>query len=119
MQDKLTRYFDAMDGSHGWEDIAPLYDEVMHDDVVIVTADGDRTKEQWAETVRGLLAKGARVSDVEMTEPAGDEFHYKLTITVGDTVMNPASKATIKDGRLARVEPVDPGVYSEIAARGA
>ena len=55
---KFEKSLAAIDGTKEWSDIRPLFDDVFHPDCVFVTADGDFSKEQWAEMAKGLVAKG-------------------------------------------------------------
>ena len=116
--DKVTRYFTALEGARDWAAVQPLFDDAFHPDCVIVTADGEYDKERWAEMAASLVGKGATVSGFEVTGTEGDSISYKLTITVGeDAPLHMAAKGTLRDGRLVRVEPVDPTVYSTIVER--
>jgi hypothetical protein len=42
--DQLNTYFNALNGTADWETIEPIFNDTLHDDCVLVTADGDRTK---------------------------------------------------------------------------
>lgn len=116
--DKLGAYLAGINGTNKWDVVEPLFNAVMHDDVVVVTADGELDKAAWATSVQGMLDKGAASSDFEVSKKEGDAFWYSVKITMGDKVMEAASKATVKDGMLARVEPVDPEVYSKLKEGG-
>ena len=116
--EKVAKYFAALEGARDWAAVQPLFDDAFHPDCVIVTADGEFDKEQWAEMAKRLVDKGATASGFEVTGTEGDTVSYKLTITVGeDAPLHMAAKGTLRDGRLVRVEPVDPSVYSTIVER--
>jgi hypothetical protein len=116
--EKFAEYLAAFDGATDWESVAPLYDAAFHDEAIFVTADGEYGKAEWVEMVKGLRAKGAVASDFEVTDAHGDTILYKVTITAGGAEpMHLAARGTIRDGQLARVEPIDPGAYSEMVRR--
>ena len=116
--EKFAAYMAAIDGQSDWGTIEPLFDDAIDPDCVFVTADGEYDKDQWAETVKGLIEKGAVASGFEVTSQEGDTAYYQVDITVGGDRLHMTSKGTLKDGRLVRVEPVDPSVYSELVERG-
>ena len=67
---------------------------------------------------QGMVDKGATVSGFEVTGAEGDSVSYKLTITLGeDEPLHMAAKGTLREGRLVRVEPVDPTVYATLVER--
>ncbi len=116
--ERFKRYLAAVDGSSDWDTVQPLFDDAFDADCIFVTADGEMTKSQWAEMAKGLVAKRAAVSDLEITPQGGDTIVYKLTVTQsGGEPMHLAARGTVKDGRLLRVEPVDPSAYSEMVHR--
>lgn len=85
---------------------------------MIVTADGELDKQQWAETVKGLTSRGAIASEYEVAGKEDDTFLYKVTIAVGDhEPLHLTSKATVKDGQIIRVEPSDPAEFTTLAGR--
>ena len=113
--ERFKAYFEAFDGNATWDSMKPLFDELMHRDLKIVTADGVLTKDQWEQAVKGLLAQGAKSSDIEISSDQDDTVYYRLTVTLGNgTTMLPSSKGTIKDGQVIHIEPVDPEVYSNM-----
>jgi hypothetical protein len=117
--EKFSKYLAAFDGSNDWSAIEPLFDDVFHDDAVVVTADGERSKAQWKDMAKGLCAKGAKASDFEVTKEEGDAIFYKLVITLSDdNAMHMTAKGTVKDGQLIRVEPVDPAAYAALESHG-
>jgi hypothetical protein len=65
-----------------------------------------------------LIKKGIKTSNCEISKKEGDAFYYKVTLTIGDKVMEPASKGMVKDGKLIRIEPVNPGIYSNLRSVG-
>lgn len=116
--EKFAKYLAAYDGTRKWPEIQPLFDDLFHPDCVYVTADGELTKEQWAEMAKGLAAKGATASDFEVTGEDADTFYYKLTLSLGeDEPLHLTAKGTLKDGQIVRVEPVDPAAYSAMVQR--
>ncbi len=116
--EKVIEYFTALDGTRGWDEIEPLFDDAFHPDCIFVTADGELNREQWSEMVKGLVQKGATISGFEVTGEEGGTFSYRFTMTVGEgEPLDTAAKGTLKDGRLVRVEPLDPAVYSAIVER--
>lgn len=117
VQTNLKSYLESINGTNDWSAVQPHFEAVMHDEVIIVAADGEKDRSQWQAAVQGLLDKGAIIRDVTMVDGADESFHYQMTMTIGDKEMKPASKATIKDGMLVRVEPVDPAQYAEMAAQ--
>ncbi len=113
--ERLKAYFEALDENATWDSVKPLFDDMMHQDLKVVTADGVLTKNQWEQAVKGLVAQGAKSSDIEISSDQDDTVYYRLTVTMGNgTTMQPSSKGTIKDGQIIRVEPVDPEVYSNL-----
>jgi hypothetical protein len=118
--DKMGAYFTALDGSGDWTKLEPLFNALMHDEVVVVTAKGEVDKAGWQAAVQDLLSKNAKASGYEVSKKEAGAFYYKVTITLGDgTVLEAASKGMVKDAMLVRVEPVDPEVYSKLAGEGA
>jgi hypothetical protein len=116
--EKFERYLAAVDGSTDWATVQPLFDDAFDDECVFVTADGEMNKQQWAEMAKGLVAKRSAVSDLEISAQGDDTIVYKLTVTPsGGEPMHLAAKGTVRDGRLLRVEPVDPSAYSEMVHR--
>jgi hypothetical protein len=116
--EKFAKYLAAYDGTREWTEIQPLFADAFHPDCVFVTADGDMGKEQWEDMAKGLAAKGATAKDFEVTKEDGDERYYNVTITVpGAEPLYLTSKGTVRDGRLVRVEPVDPAAYSTMVER--
>jgi len=116
--EKFKKYLDAYDGSAGWDDIGPLFDDLFHDDLVVVTADSEMNKEQWAEMAQGLVARHATASGFEITTEGDGTMEYRLTLNVGDDdPIHMQAKATIVDGQIARVEPANPDAYSEMVDR--
>lgn len=112
--DNFKAYLAAFGRTHDWAEIAPLFDAAFHPELVVVTADGELNKEQWAEMAKGLAAKSATVSDFHMTAEEGDSVFYGVTVTVEGESMQMASKGTVKDGRIVRVEPTDPATYAAL-----
>lgn len=116
--ERFETYLEAFDGTRGWAEIRPLFDDAFHPDAVFVTADGEMNKEQWAEMAKGLADRGAVASDFEITGGEGDTIYYKVTITAGDDEpLHLAATGTLEDGRLIRVEPMDPAAYSTMIER--
>ena len=73
-------------------------------------------KGQWEETVKGLLVKGVSATGFEVAKEEGDAVFYSMALAFPDgEQLRPSSKVTIKNGRVIRVEPVDPAVYSRLA----
>ena len=113
--EKFATYLAAVDGTNDWTTVKPLYDDAFDEDCVFMTADGEHDKASWSLMVQGLLARRAVASDLEVTHQDGDVAYYQLTITVpGEEPMHTKAKGTLKDGRLIRVEPVDPQQYSNL-----
>lgn len=118
VKDKFETYLAAYDGTNDWDAIGPLFDALFHPEAVFVTADGELNKAQWAEMARNLTAKGATVSDFELTGEEADSFYYRVTINMGDDEpMHLTAKGTVREGQLALVEPIDPGAYSAMVDR--
>ena len=116
--EKFEKYLGAFDGSRGWDEIEPLFDDLFHPDVVVVTADGELGKEEWKAMAKRLADRNAVASDLEITSEDAESAFYKVTISVeGDEPMHLTARGTFEDGRLLRVEPVDPGAYSDLVDR--
>ena len=50
-----------------------------------------------------------------VTREDGDSFYYELDLGVpGEETMHLTAKGTLKDGRMVRVDPIDPARYSEL-----
>lgn len=120
--EKFATYLAAVDGTNDWATVKPLYDDAFDADCVFVTADGEHDKASWSVMVQGLLERRAVASDFEITHQDGDLVYYQLTVTVpGEEPLHTKARGTLKDGRLVRVEPLEPEQYStmvEMAARG-
>lgn len=115
--DEFRSYFNSMDGSATWESVKPHFDAVFHDDLVVVTVNGEVDKAGWAGAVKGLIAAGVTTSDLDMHSDAEGAIHYSLTLTKNDgSAIKVASTATIKDGKVVHVEPLDPEKYTQMAA---
>ncbi len=112
--DRFANYLAAFDGTRDWSEIGPLFDSVFHPDGVVVTADGEYTKQEWAAMAKRLVDKKATASDFEITGEEADVIFYRVTITVDDVPTHLTAKGTLRDGRLIRVEPVDPEQYSSL-----
>lgn len=111
--EKFAKYMAAVDGGSDWATVQPLFDDAFDPECIFVTADGEYDKQQWSEMARGLVENGAVASGFEITRREGDAAYYKLTVTVGDGEhLHMTAKGALRDGRLVRVEPVDPSVYS-------
>jgi hypothetical protein len=118
--DKFERYLAAYDGSTDWSTVEPLFDDAFDDDCVFVTAEGELSKDQWAEMAKGLLAQGTVASNFEILATEGDTVAYRVTVTpAGGDPMHLSAKGTLRDGRLIHVEPVDPEAYSDMVDRSA
>jgi len=116
--EKFARYLAAVDGTNDWATIGPLFDDAIAPDCIFVTDEGEHDKTYWTGVVKGLVEKGAVASDLEVTRQEGDVAYYHLTITIGDDEpLDMAAKGTLRDGRLTRVEPIDPAVYSRMVER--
>ena len=116
--EKFAKYLAAIDGTAQWSKVKPLFDDLVHDDCVFITADGEMNKDQWAKMIQGLVEKGAIASGFEVTGEEGDAFYYTFTLAVGESEpLHPTAKGTVKDGRIIRVEPVDQAVYSTMVER--
>ena len=115
--DWVATYLAAVDGSNDWATVQPLFDDAFDAGCVFVTADGEYDKAAWMERVRALVEKGAVASGFEILRQEGDSATYKLTLTVGGDRLSMSAVATLGDGRIARVEPIDPAVYSEMIDR--
>ena len=116
--EKFEKYLAAFDGAADWSQIEPLFDDLFHPDLLVLTADGEMDRTQWAEMAKGLADRGATVSGFEVTDEADDTILYRLTIHVGDDdPMHLQARGTVVRGQLARVEPMDPDAYSEMVDR--
>lgn len=115
--EKLARYLAAVDGSNDWATVQPLFDDAFDPGCVFVTADGEYDKAAWSERVKALIEKGAVASGFEILRQEGDSATYRLTLTVGGDRLDMSAVGTLRDGRILRVEPVDPAVYSEMIER--
>ena len=83
-----------------------------------MTADGEYSKQQWVEMVKGLRAKGSVASGFEVTKSEGDSIWNQVTITPnGEEPMHLTARGTIEDGQVIRVEPLDPSADSEMVQR--
>lgn len=113
--EKFEEYLAAFDGSTDWASVEPLFEDAFHADCIFVTADGEFDKTQWLEMVKGLRAKGTVASDFQVNKTDGDSVYYQLTLSAGGgEPLELKAKGLLSDGRLIRVEPVDPAAYSEM-----
>jgi hypothetical protein len=115
--EKFAKYLATVDGTKTWAEVGPAFDEAFHPDAVIVTADAEFDKEQWADMAKGLVEKGAVAADFRVTGQEGNSYYYEVTVTVADEAMHMIAKGTLEDGRLVRVEPVDPDLYTALVER--
>lgn len=116
--ERFAKYLAAVNGTNDWSVIGPLFNDAFDDECVFTTAEGEFSKTQWAEMVRGLTQRSATVSGYEVTADDGDTVFYKLTVNFPDgDPMHLAAKGTLRDGRLLRVEPMDPSKYSAMVAQ--
>ena len=76
--ERLKAYFEALDENATWDSVKPLFDDMMHQDLKVVTADGVLTKNQWEQAVKGLVAQGAKSSDIEISSDQDDTVYYRL-----------------------------------------
>lgn len=112
----LQAYLEAINGHTTWSELEPLFDQAIHKDIVLVSAQGDLNFEQWKQAVRGLLRKGAKSSDFRYFSPDANTAFYRVTLTLRDgSVLRPVSKGWFEDGKLIRIEPVDSSVYEKIS----
>ena len=117
--EKIREYLKAFNRSATWDLVEPIFNELMHQDLQVVTADGVLNKAEWGQVIQGLLVRGFEASEIEVGEQQDDVIHYQMTMTMIDgTVLKPASKGTIRDGQLVRIEPIAPEVYSAITQLG-
>jgi hypothetical protein len=111
----LANYFAGFTGDADWEALQPVFDAAFHPELVVVTGDGERTRDQWVEAVKGLLAQHTRASDFSVAREDGVTIDYRVTLTKGDgSVFHASSRGFFKDGQIARVEPVDPEAIKNI-----
>ena len=116
--EKFKTYIASVDGKNGWDVIEPLYNEAFDPDAVIRTADGEFDRAAWATMAQGLVAKRARISELEITATGDDTVAYRMRIDIpGADSMELAATATLRDGRFLRVEPTDPKAYSNLVER--
>ncbi len=115
--DDFKAYFATADGTATWDSMKPHFDWVFHDDLVVVTADGEIDRARWAAAVQKMLAAGDKISDADVHTHTDGAIHYTGTLTEGDgTVIKIDSTARIKDGKIVRIEPLDPATYSKMIA---
>ena len=113
--EKFRSYLEAFDGNTTWDSLRLLFEEIMHPDLTVVTADGTLTRDEWEQAIKGLLSKGTKASDIEIKADQDDTIYYQFKFTMSDgTTAQLSSKGTVKDGKLIHVEPVDPEVYSNL-----
>ena len=114
IEETFRTYFEAFTGDASWDDIAPHFEKLFHDDLIVVTPNGEVDKAGWAQAVKSLLDAGVRVSVGSMREN-GNTIYYSATIAKNDgTSMKPGSKGYVRDGKLVRVEPMLPTAYAKI-----
>jgi hypothetical protein len=111
----LQNYFDGINESSDWAALQPAFDAAFHPDLVILTSEGERNRQQWVEAVTALLAEGTKTSDFEVTGREGDTVFYRVTLTKQDgTKFQAFSKGFLKDGKFVRVEPVDSDAHARM-----
>lgn len=113
----LADYLAAVDGTNDWSVVGPLFDAAFDDEAVVVTADGEYSKAQWGAMAQNLVSKGATVSPLEVIDEEGDSSLYRITVSVGGETLVMTARATLRNGRILRVEPVDPTAYSDLVDR--
>lgn len=119
IEQAFRAYFDAFTGSASWEELEPHFEAVFHDDLVVKTANGELDRAGWKSAVQALLASGAK-GKVDSLRRDGDKIIYAATLTKADgTEMRPLSKGTIQDGKVIRVEPMNPIEYTNISGSSA
>ena len=70
--EKFRRYFGAFSAATDWNEVQPAFNDVFHPDLCVVTPEGELSKGQWEETVKGLLVKGVRATGFEVAKEEGD-----------------------------------------------
>jgi hypothetical protein len=123
-QDKLTAYFALFKGEspRDWETvIAPEVDKIYHPDLVAVTNNGTKNRDEIVEFVKGFTIAGGAVEDfsiVDDIDGGKNKIHYKAQLVSGDGVDSWIDNVgTFKDGLLIRIEPADPDAYSRMLER--
>ena len=116
--ERFSKYLAAVDGSNGWDTVGPLFYDAFDPDCVVITADGEYDRDGWAAMAKGLVDKGASASGFEITREEGETAYYHVTVNVpGAEPMRLTAVGTLRDGRMVRVEPVDPAAYASLVER--
>ena len=116
--ERFSKYMAAVDGANGWDTVGPLFYDAFDADCVVITADGEYDREGWAVMAKGLVDKGASVSGFEISREEGDRIYYRLSVDVpGAEALPLTATATLRDGRVLRVEPLDPSAYATLMER--
>jgi hypothetical protein len=115
---QFAKYLNAVDGTRSWSEIEPLFDDAFDPSATFVTADGEVDLAHWKQMARTLVERGTVISDFQITTRDGETATYSLTLTApGEDPTQLAATARLRDGMVARVEPVDPASYSVLYAK--
>ena len=115
---ELKAYFSAFDGSKDWENRVKVnVEKLYHPDLVVVTADGEKDRKAMIDFVKQFTLDGGKAEDMSFDQ-IGDKLRYSGNLVHGDgTVSKIDSMGSYKDGKLIRIEPVKPTVYSAMMSK--
>jgi hypothetical protein len=110
----LMEYFAQFDGAKEWKVVEPFADSLYHPEMVATTAKGEMDKESFKKNVQAYVEGGGSIEMLKL-EKVPNGIRYELIFHKPDgTAEQTATMGVFKDGKLYRVTPDDPAVYSSV-----
>lgn len=110
----LMKYFAQFDGNTSWEEALPAADALYHPDMVITTAKGDLKRDEFKAGVQQYVKSGGSIEMLKL-EKVPNGIRYELVFHKPDgTTEKACTLGTFRDGKLFRVTPDVPKVYSSV-----
>ena len=91
-----------------------VFDDLFHDDLQIHVGDDQLTKSMHQSKVKDLLLEGTHCSIQDFRTLPDERIEYKVHIKNDKMDVVGRSVATVKDGKLSLIEPVDMAPYQEM-----
>jgi hypothetical protein len=110
----LMKYFSQFDGNTTWEETLPFAERLYHPEMVVVTAKGSLAREEFKQHVKTFTEKGGAIEMLKL-EKVPQGIRYELIFHNPDGTTNQTqTMGTFREGRLFRVEPDEPDVYTKV-----
>jgi hypothetical protein len=107
----LTNYFAFFDGApkDSVDPILVVFDELFAPDFKINTAQGEKTFDEWRETVIKMGSLGMKIADLNLEEDGEKGLKWTATGTLpGGEPTRSAAVATLNDkGQILYIQPVE------------